>query len=116
MFDDAIALRAELNTHWIVTLKVIGPFDNDVILHCYKFKYIKGKGVVVSGYSVPFYEEYDGEDIFAPTKDIYMIEKVTYSETYGMKSEKVCFDNAWKDEMDRMLDRMERRTWYGSVR
>lgn len=45
--------------YWIVTLKVIGPFDRDVKLDCYKLKYIKGKGIVVSGSSVPFYEEFN---------------------------------------------------------
>lgn len=116
MFDDMIALRSEPDAYWRVTLKVIGPFDNDVMLHCYKLKYIKDKGIVVSGYSTPYYEEYDGEDIFVPIKDVYMIEKTTYSVCgCGSKTEKLCFDNTWKDERDRMLDRMKRRTWYGSL-
>lgn len=109
MLDGTIALKAELDTHWIVTLKVIGPFDNDVVLHCYRFKYIKNKGIVVSGYSVPFYEEYDGKDVFVPIDDIYTVEAVTCSE-YGDKREKFCFDSTWKDEEARMMDRIEGKT------
>lgn len=92
--------------HWTVTLKAIGPFDRDIKLECYKLRYVKDKGIVVSGYSTPFYEEYDGKDIFVPIKDIYKIE--TWSE-WGTKGETFCFDSSWKDEDDRMLDRMERR-------
>ena len=94
--------------HWAVTLKVIGLFDRDIKIHCCKLKYIKDKGIVVSGYSTPFYREYDGKDFFVPIKDIYKIETEVWSE-WGTKRETVCFDNTWKDERDRMLDRMERR-------
>lgn len=93
--------------YWTVTLKVIGPFDRDVKLNCYKLKYIKGKGIIVSGSSVPFYEEYDGDDIFIPVKDIYKIETEVWSE-WGIKRETFCFDNSWKDEENRMFDRMKK--------
>lgn len=96
--------------HWTVTLKAIARFDRDVKLECYKLRYVKDKGIVVSGYSVPYFEEYDGEDIFIPLKDIYEIEEEAWSE-WGTKRETVCFDNTWKDETDRMLDRMERNMW-----
>lgn len=92
--------------YWTVTLKVIGPFDRDIKLNCYKLKYIKGKGIIVSGSSVPFYEEYDGEDIFIPVKDIYKIETEVWSE-WGIKRETFCFDNSWKDEENRMFDRIK---------
>lgn len=115
MLDDRIALVGiKPDTHWRVTLKVIGPFDNDVVLHCYKLKYIKDKGIVVSGYSTPFYKEYDGEDIFVPIDDIYTVETVVDSE-YGTKTEKLCFDSTWKDEEARMFDRMRRRVWHDDV-
>lgn len=100
--------------HWTVTLKAIARFDRDIKLSCYKLRYVKDKGIVISGYSVPYFEEFDGEDIFIPIKDIYEIETETWFE-WGTKRETVCFDNTWKDETDRMLDRMERRSWYGSV-
>lgn len=96
--------------HWTVTLKAIARFDRDIKLECYKLRYVRDKGIVVSGYSVPYFEELDGEDIFIPFKDIYKIEEEAWSE-WGTKRETFCFDNTWKDEADRMLDRMERRTW-----
>lgn len=92
--------------HWTVTLKAIARFDRDIKLECYKLRYVRDKGIVVSGYSVPYFEELDGEDIFIPFKDIYKIEEA-WSE-WGTKRETFCFDNTWKDEEDRMLDRIER--------
>lgn len=96
--------------HWTVILKAIGRFDRDIKLNCYKLKYIESRGIVVSGYSVPFYEEYDGKDIFIPIKDIYKIETEVWSE-WGTTRTITYLDRTWKDEADRMLDRMERRMW-----
>lgn len=95
---------------WTVTLKVIGPFDRDVRLNCYKLKYIEDKGIVVSGDSTPFYDEYDGEDIFISLKDIYKIETEVWYE-WGTTRTITYLDRTWKDEADRMLDRMERNMW-----
>lgn len=99
-------------TNWTVTLKVIARFDRDVKLNCYKLKYIEDKGIVVSGYSVPYFEEFDGENVFIPFNDIYKIEKEAWSE-WGITRTITYLDHTWKDEVDRMLDRMERR--FGSI-
>lgn len=94
--------------HWTVTLKAVARFDRDVKLECYKLRYVKDKGIVVSGYSVPYFEELDGKDIFIPLKDIYKIEEEVWSE-WGTTRTITYLDHTWKDEADRMLDRMERR-------
>lgn len=96
--------------YWTVTLKAIARFDRDIKLECYKLRYVKNKGIVVSGYSVPYFEELDGEDIFIPFKDIYKIEKEAWSELETTRTI-TYLDRTWKDEDDRMLDRMERNMW-----
>lgn len=98
--------------HWTVTLKAIARFDRDIKLECYKLRYIENKGITVSGYSVPYFEEYDGKNIFIPFKDIYKIEEEVWSE-WGTTRTITYLDHTWKDEADRMLDRMERR--FGSI-
>lgn len=96
--------------HWTVTLKAIARFDRDIKLECYKLRYVKDKGIVVSGYSVPYFEKYDGENIFIPIKNIYKIEEA-WSE-WGTTRTITYLDSTWKDEADRMVDRMNWREWY----
>lgn len=104
MLDDG----RKLKPHWIVTLKATGPFGRDAVLRCYKLRRVKDDGVVVSGSSVPFYEEYNGEDIFIPAKDICTIEKV-------LTMEKVVY-SGYEDKKKGLLRRcLERMNSYGDV-
>ena len=96
--------------HWTITLKAIARFDRDIKLECYKLRYVRDEGIVVSGYSVPYFEELDGEDIFIPFKDIYKIEEEAWSE-WGTTRTITYLDSTWKGEADRMLDRTERNIW-----